>query len=297
MISLGVIGECMLEFSQHEDTYQLGYGGDVFNAAVYATRLGLDVSFFTATGDDYYSDYLVDAWTREGVKTDTVRIIPGGTPGLYIIQTDHTGERSFHYWRDATPFKRLLAPGSYLNSLPDQLAQHQCIYFSGISMALLAENDRHRLLDLLAAYRKTGGMVTFDPNYRSRLWHDNKEAAHWIDRAYGVSDMALPSYDDEALLRTETSQEALVQHIIDLGVQELVLKDGASDVTVFREGKSEKLPTEPVNAIVDTTAAGDAFNGGYLSARLKGADAITSAKQGCSTAARVIQHRGAIIPE
>jgi len=296
MISLGVIGECMLEFSQHDDIYQLGYGGDVFNTAVYATRLGLDVSFFTATGDDHYSGYLVDAWNNEGVNTNTVRIIPGGTPGLYIIQTDDTGERAFHYWRDTTSFKQWLEPGSYLDNLPKQLAQHQCVYFSGISLALLADVERTRLLELLAVYRHQGGLVAFDPNYRPRLWQNHAEAATWIDRAYGISNMAFPSYDDEALLRSDSSHDNLMEHIIALGVPEIALKDGAGEVTIFKQGETGKVPAEPVGSIIDTTAAGDAFNGGYLSARLKGAGAIASAEQGCRTAAQVIQHRGAIIP-
>lgn len=296
MISLGVIGECMLEFSQHDDIYQLGYGGDVFNTAVYATRLGLDVSFFTATGDDHYSRYLVGAWNNEGVNTNTVRIIPGGTPGLYIIQTDDTGERSFHYWRDTTPFKQWLKPGSYLDTLPEQLAQHQCVYFSGISLALLEDADRTRLLELLADYRIQGGLVAFDPNYRPRLWQNHTEATTWIDKAYGISNMAFPSYDDEALLRGETSHDKLIQNISTLGVPEIVLKNGAGEVMIFSQGDSGKVPTEPVHPVVDTTAAGDAFNGGYLSTRLKGAEAIASAKKGCRTAAQVIQHRGAIIP-
>ena len=135
---LGVIGECMLELRNSADQYKMGFGGDVFNTAVYAVREGLEVTFFSAVGDDHYSNYLLDCWQRERVSTATVRVIPSATPSLYIINTDDQGERSFYYWRDASPFKSWLAPGQYVDKLGDELQRCQCVYFSGITLALLS---------------------------------------------------------------------------------------------------------------------------------------------------------------
>ncbi len=297
MISLGVIGECMLEFREKAGSYTLGYGGDVFNTAVYASRLGLDVTFFTATGDDRFSRYLVESWLKEGIATDTVRIIPDLTPSLYIIKTDETGERTFHYWREASPFIQWLLPGEYVQNLPGKLEGCQCVYFSGISLALLSDDDKALLLQILKSYRGAGGLVGFDPNYRPRLWQSSADAEAWIDRAYSISDIVFPSYDDEVLLRPERSKSNLIEHMISLGVKEVVMKDGAHGATVNIGGQSQSLTAVPVETVVDTTAAGDSFNGGYLSIRLKGGDAISSAEMGCKVAAKVIQHSGAIISD
>tara|TARA_R110002072_G_scaffold1780_3_gene14612 strand:+ start:5651 stop:6580 length:930 start_codon:yes stop_codon:yes gene_type:complete len=296
-IPLGVIGECMLEFRQHEDTYTLGYGGDVFNTAVYASRIGLDVTFISAIGDDHYSQYLMNAWKNEGLATESVRIIPGLTPSLYIINTDELGERTFHYWREASPFKQLLAAGSYLGSLPSTLTSCQCIYFSGITLGLLSNDDRALLLDLLTSYQETGGIVAFDSNYRPRLWNSIKEAQVWINRAYSISNIAFPSFDDEALLRADKSHDSLIERIQSFGVKEIILKDGKKGAIVSIEGNTQSIAAVSLEstAIVDTTAAGDSFNGAYLATRLKGHDAIVSAELGCRVAAKIIQHRGAII--
>ena len=285
----------MLEFHQESGAYVQGYGGDVFNTAVYAVRCGLDVSFFTAAGDDHYSRYLLNAWADEGVSTDTVRIIPSAKPSLYIIDTDDRGERSFHYWREASPFKAWLTPGAYVQGLVGMLQRHRCLYFTGVTLALLEPADRQRLLKLLRDYREGGGLVAFDPNYRPSLWQSGAEASRWVDEAYTISDFAFPSYDDEAALRGEGSEE-MIARIAEMGVKELAVKRGASGITLVTSDYSLMVPGQVVDAVIDSTAAGDAFNAAYLAERLRDGDLTDAAVAGCKLAAKVIQHPGAIIP-
>lgn len=297
MRSLGVIGECMLEFRQKGDDFALGFGGDALNTGIYASRTGLDVRFFSATGDDHFSDHLLNAWTEAGIDTDAVRILPGRSPGLYVIQNDASGERYFHYWRDASPFRQWLEPGDYVDDLPEWLQNCDCVYFSSITLALLNDEDKEQLFDLLETYRHNGGKIAFDSNYRPRLWQSSTDAASWIDRAYASTDIAMPSFDDEALLRDDTSLSSLMDHIAGLGPAEIVIKRGPDGV-VIRTGSSDNLEirAEKVENVVDTTSAGDSFNGSYLSKRLAGGSVTEAAKSGCATAAKVIQHHGAIIP-
>ncbi|MFN3239466.1 MAG: sugar kinase [Pseudomonadales bacterium] len=294
---LAAIGECMLELRQQASgQFAMGYGGDVFNVAVYAQRVGLEVNFISATGDDRYSNYLLDAWANEGVNTTTVRVLTGETPALYIIETDTNGERSFHYWRSATPFKHLLAPGEYLTSLPSVLQKQQCVYFSGISLALFSDDDKETLLKLLQEYRAGGGLVAFDPNYRPKLWQANSYPDIWLDRAYAVSNIALPSFDDEKTLRGFKSKQALIAHIRQLGASEIVVKDGASGATYIDADQVHDVAAQSVSKVVDSTAAGDSFNGAYLARRLQGVNQLEAIHAGCEMAAKVIQQPGAIIP-
>ena len=96
------IGECMIELSELGDgRLSRTHGGDTLNTAVYLARLGVEVDYITALGDDPFSDDMLAGWRREGVGTAHVLRLPGRLPGLYLIRRDARGERSFFYWRDS----------------------------------------------------------------------------------------------------------------------------------------------------------------------------------------------------
>jgi hypothetical protein len=98
------IGECMVEFSQAEDgLFRRGFGGDTLNTALYLARLGIDTSYVTALGDDALSQAMLAAWRGEGIRTDQVIRVAGRVPGLYMIERDAGGARSFLYWPDRAP--------------------------------------------------------------------------------------------------------------------------------------------------------------------------------------------------
>ena len=81
-----------------------------------------------------------------------------------------------------------------------------------------------------------------------------------------------------------------------LGAREVVVKLGSRGAFVTGEGFEQSVPAEKGLQVVDTTAAGDSFNAGYLAARSTGASPVDAARQGNRLASVVIQHRGAIVP-
>src|SRR3712207_2573497 len=100
MAKVAAIGECMVELTVlGADTLRLGFGGDTLNTSVYLARLGIAVDYVTALGDDSYSARMVAQWREEGIGIDLVLRLPGRLPGLYLIETDASGERRFLYWR------------------------------------------------------------------------------------------------------------------------------------------------------------------------------------------------------
>lgn len=139
------IGECMMELSERPDGSLLrGYGGDTLNTALYLARLGVAVDYVTALGDDPWSEEMLAAWAAEGVGTGQVRRLPGRMPGLYIIRTDASGERSFHYWRDSAAARDLFSgPGAAETRAA--LAGYDLVYVSGISLSLYGEAGRRPL--------------------------------------------------------------------------------------------------------------------------------------------------------
>ena len=112
-----------------------------------------------------------------------------------------------------------------------------------------------------------------------------------------VTDIALPSFDDEAQVWGDADPQATAARIGAYGVPETVVKNGAADVTVSIGGKVRSIPTRAASEIRDTTGAGDSFNAGYLAGRVVGMTPAQSCALGQRVAGEVISHFGALTPK
>jgi 2-dehydro-3-deoxygluconokinase len=290
MASIVCIGEGMLELSGGSGGWHLGYGGDTLNTAIHLARAGHHVGFLTALGSDPFSAELRGRWSAEGLDSALVLHHPQRHAGLYAISVDDAGERSFTYWREASAAREMFA-------LPETAAAVAAastaalLYFSLITMAILPPEGRERLLALANAVRGAGGRVAFDGNYRARLWTSPAEAIAARDAAIACADIGLPSLEDEAALSGASDADEVAGHWSALGCGEVLVKDGASGCRLPDGGMM--LPPD-VLAPVDTSGAGDAFNAGYLAARLTAKTVPDAAVAGHALAAWTIMRRGAI---
>jgi 2-dehydro-3-deoxygluconokinase len=293
-------GECMIELQGEAfGALRQTFGGDTLNTAVYLARCAgprLQVGYATAVGDDPLSDGLLQRWAHEGLDLGAVRRIAGQLPGLYQIATDSNGERHFSYWRGQSAARAYFDTPDGDTPLERQADSLSVLYFSGISLAILPAAGRTRLLALARRLRARGARVVFDNNYRPRLWADAAEAQAAFGQAYALADIALVTLDDEQLLWGCADAGAQLAQTLALPCPELVIKRGAA-ATLLRLGSApvQEVPTQRVAQVVDTTAAGDSFAGAYLAARLAGAEAAAAAAAGNALAARVVQHRGALM--
>lgn len=301
---VAVIGECMLELSSVERESsalkKLSYGGDTLNTAVYLAGSGQRVSYFTALGEDSQSQWMIQQWRQAGIDCDHVRRVKGRVPGLYMIETDTTGERRFLYWRDSSPARELFDDRQQAAQLFHELGKFELLYFSGITLSLYKDAALKHLLKFLTGYRRQGGLVAFDSNYRPQRWPDRQRAETIYQDFYQQVDLALPTLEDDVTLFNLSSPEALLEKLTNLGVSEVVIKHGSKGSLVIAEpGRSEApiaVPAVTIEKVVDTTGAGDSFNGGYLSARINGESILEAARKGHRFAAQVIQYRGAVVP-
>lgn len=295
-LRIAAIGECMIELSDLGDgRFSLGFGGDSLNTAVYLARLRQRVDYVTALGDDPYSEAMLEFWRREGIGTAHAHRLAGRLPGLYTIRTDAAGERSFYYWRSAAAAREMFR-GEDGERLAAALFGYDMLFLTGVSLSILDEASRERLFAALAAAHAEGALVAFDTNYRPRGWPSPAEARAAFERTARLTDIALPSLDDEAALFGETHAAEIAARYAAWGVQEVAVKDGPRACHLRHAGGSAEVPADRVDAVVDTTAAGDAFDAGYLSARLGGQAPEVAARHGHRLAAAVIGHRGAVIP-
>jgi 2-dehydro-3-deoxygluconokinase len=295
------IGECMIELVEAgQGLMRQGYGGDSLNTAVYLRRsLPPDagqVAYVTALGDDAFSDEMVGGWQAEGLDCSHVARLTGRLPGLYVIRTDPRGERSFLYWRSTAAARDVFA-GAEGRARLAALAGFDLVYLSGVSLAILAEEDRQALLARLAECRRQGATIAFDPNYRPRLWPDGLAARGVMTEAARTATIVLPSFADEQALFGDPDPRATLARLHGLGAAEVIVKDGEAPIHFRMNGETfEALPVRVADA-VDTTGAGDSFNGAYLAARLQGRTVGEAVDAATRLAAVVVRHRGAVIPK
>ena len=294
MTRVASIGECMIELKQAGDgLYSRGYGGDTLNTSVYLARLGVDVDYITALGDDSLSDEMIAGWAAEGVGTSRVLRLAGTLPGIYLIETDEKGERRFFHWRENSAARRLMdlpATGDTLNCL----ASYDLVYLSAITLSLYDRAGQGRLIAALGRARAGGARIAFDSNFRVRGWPDLEVARAVYRDAFAAADIALASTEDLLPHYPGESNDGLMARIAS---PEVVLKLGEPASMLRVEGVSHHVKAPPVAApVVDTTAAGDSFAAAYLAARLRGANPIEAAGAGHRLAGVVVCHPGAIIP-
>src|ERR1700753_1624856 len=109
MTRVASTGGGMIELKQAGGgLYSRGFGGDTLNTSVYLARLGVDVDYITALGDDPLSDEMIAGWAAEGGGTGQGARLPGKLPGIYLIRTDANGERRFFHWRENAAVRSLL---------------------------------------------------------------------------------------------------------------------------------------------------------------------------------------------
>ena len=271
----------------HQRGWDLGYGGDMLNMAVHIARLGCECAFLTAIGTDSFSSRALETWESEGVDcTMIVRNAQRGI-GLYAIDTDAAGERSFTYWRGQSAARSLFA-----DPLPAQtrarVRESDALVFSLISLAILPDEGRQGLLDLAGEVADHGGIVAFDGNYRPALWEDAATAARWRDAAIDVATLGLPTLDDEIALEGDASVQDVARTWG--GASETVIKLGAEGCQLA-DGRHVKPPA--ILDPVDTSGAGDAFGAAYIAARSAGSEPAAAARAGHRLAGWVVMRRGA----
>jgi 2-dehydro-3-deoxygluconokinase len=285
----------MVELSQAGDgLLRKGFAGDTFNTAWYARAcLAADwsVDYFTALGDDAMSDEMLAFIDTSGIGTSLIRRIKGRTPGLYMINLKN-GERSFSYWRDSSAARSLAADP---DSLREAVESAAVIYFSGITLAILPHEDAETLLAEVRRAKAAGKLVVFDPNIRPRLWSSYDVMHTTISEGARSSVLVMPSFDDEAAHFGDDSIEATIHRYRALGAVDILVKNGADGVTLNFAGEQTFVPAEKVEKVVDTTSAGDSFNGAFLSRYLEAGDAPAAARFAAKVAARVVSEHGALV--
>jgi 2-dehydro-3-deoxygluconokinase len=295
-----VLGECMVELYAsaplgQAHTLEKAFGGDVLNSLVSASRLGSRTAFITRVGDDPFGAGLLEAWQSEGIDTSHAPLVPGEN-GVYFISLQPSGEREFTYRRAGSAASQL----SSADIDEAFIASSRMLLLSGITQAI-SPTAQAATLEAARLARQHGVIVAFDPNFRAKLWatRGGMDAARaaFLEVAPFV-DVLLPSHPDDVNFIVPNAPGLDLPTICERlqGDSSLMaLKCGARGAWLRMNGRPLEVPT--LNArVVDTTGAGDAWNGAFLCGLLHDIDPIEAARFAHRVAARKLEHRGAIAP-
>jgi 2-dehydro-3-deoxygluconokinase len=275
------------------DHWKMGIAGDTLNTAWhFRNATAADdwhVGYVTALGDDRYSERIVKFIADAGIDVSAIQRLPGKRPGLYLIDQED-GDRVFTYWRENSAARKM---ADDLVSLAGAVRSADVVYLSGITLAILGPDRRAALIDLLRGLGEHT-RIAFDPNIRPVLWESAEICAKVITDVAAISHIVLPSFDDEAKLFGDRSAEETVMRYRDLGVSEVVVKNGKEACWFSNGDKPQSIATVPVTNVVDATGAGDSFNAAFLAARLDSMDIADAIRAGQALSAQVIQNHGAL---
>ncbi|GFD93396.1 2-dehydro-3-deoxygluconokinase [Alteromonas sp. KUL156] len=293
---IGVFGEVMIELQPYgEGMFKRGVAGDTFNTAVMLSRLGTNVRYFSALGDDGFSESIRVACRHHGLPLCSMISIPGESPGMYAIENDNHGERTFTYWRSNSAAKQCFTSISLFTSLVEKAENCTAFYWSGITLSLMSEEVLHCWLAFLERQRAKGKLVFFDTNYRANLWRRRDDVVNAYQQAIAKADYFLPSDEDLKTIFKFSNTAMLEQFCAALPC--ITLMSAKRKACYWVKGELNTLPLDFSDTMVDATGAGDAFSGGFISGISQNMSIEQAIKKAHACASKVVQFKGAILPE
>ena len=293
MPDIVALGECMVELYADEplDTaaaFHRSLGGDTFNVLATASRLGSSCGYLTRVGDDPFGRFLLTQFQAQGVDATRVKTVAAPT-GLYFISLREGGQRQFVYYRSGSAASTITPEdldASYLQGA-------RIVHTSGITQAI-SPSARRAAVAALELAHQAGVIISFDPNLRTALW-TVEEARQALQEVLPFVDIVLPSAPEETeLLLGLADPEEVVRYFWARGVSTVAVKLGPGGCLVGAAGKLVSLPIYDAGPPLDTTGAGDAFDGAFLHGLLQGLSAVEAARLGCVTAGLKVLRRGAV---
>ena len=286
------IGECMIELSTNEsliyaETLHKYYGGDTLNTAVAAARLGSKVGYITRVGRDSFQTYLLDSWQAENLDTSNIKIVEGYN-GLYILSIQEESRKEFVFYRKKSAATNL----STDDISEDYIQQANIVYSTGIVQSLSA-SATGAVKKAFRIAKDKGCLVAYDPNYRERLW-DADEANEAMEEIIDCVDIImLNNIHDAEWLIDQTSPDKIIKYFWDKGVSTVAVKMGKNGCVIGYNGEINTIPGRNAE-VVDSTGAGDAFNGGFLHGIACGYTPFESARLATIVASEQIKGIGAV---
>ncbi len=258
------------------NSFKMGAGGKGSNQAVAAHRAGADVTLVTKIGRDVFGDVALSFYRGEGMDTRRVLIDEARETGIALIMVDEQSAQN----------EIVVVPGACGNITPEDVEKCRPLIENASILLLQLEINFDALYRVIDIAHAAGVTIVLNPAPASPL----------PDEVLAKIDIVTPNETEAQALtgveiQTMADAERAAQVFLKKGVRSVVITMGTLGAFATDGGKSEWLPRIPVNAI-DTTGAGDAFNGGFVMALSEGRDLFTALRYGNATGALSVTKPG-----
>jgi ribokinase len=259
------------------NSFHLGPGGKGSNQAVAAARAGAKVSFISKLGNDPFGDLARATYREAGV--DTRHLLTSKTPtGAAAILIDaHTGENSI-----------IVVPGASSELTPEEIDQMKDLIASSAIFVTQLELALPTVEHGLKLAKSLNVPTILNPAPGCKL----------PESIFQYCDYVTPNETETEMLTgiavtTQSEAERAADAFLGLGVGNVIITLGAQGVFVKNATTRAQIPAFDAGAVIDTTGAGDAFNGGFAVALAEGNDILQAARFGCAVAGLSVTRLGA----
>ncbi len=286
------IGEGLVELSSNSslivsETFNKYYAGDTLCAAVAALRMGSTVGYITKLGNDFFGEYLLDAWQLEGLDTSQIKLA-NGQNGVYFIAKTVSGKNQVQFYRKKTAATQLSIDDINLSYIQSA----KMVYATGFVQSL-SLSCKEVVQQVFEFARQNGILVAYDPNFSPKIWSEEEALEAFESVAQNVDIVFLNTdCDAQALFGTQSVDE-IIKRLSDMAIGTIVVKEYKKGIHIVQNGDRQFLPYMACE-IVDSTGCDSAFNGAFLHSLIEGSSPMVSAKFANTLSMLQIQKVGAI---
>lgn len=293
MSEVVTLGECMAvlypaEPIQLDDatTLTLDIAGAEANTSIGLARLGFGVRFISRVGDDPFGQRIREQLSHEHVDVQYLMTTTEARTGIYFREWLPDGARRVYYYR-AGSAASTLAPEDLQ---PQMFDGARVVHLTGITPAL-SPSCAATVARAIELAKQAGATVSFDPNYRARLW-DPPTAQAALLPLLSQADIVLMGHEDAQAILGTSDVEAVLRQAAELGARIVVLKQAEQGATAWVAGEQIHVPAVLVERVVDPVGAGDGFNAGFLASWLRGDSVENSLRLGARIGAASVATLG-----
>lgn len=283
--------EVRLPTDVHRETHanpdpQMFGGGSAANTAAALARLGVACRFAGAVGDDSFGRFAIESLTEAGVDTSPVTVSPGDPTVVVVAVVQPDGDRLIYVWPPSGGAHGALQPSHAV----DAVTGSTWLHVSGI--CLRVQPARDAVLAAMRRARANGIPVSFDLNLRLENWGWEAGFREVVEAGVELADVVLGAASDEIGALAQIDDPVAAAKVLAGGDRLVIARLGAAGAVACSGNEVTSAPGFEVS-VADTVGAGDAFDAGFIAARIGGEDVAGAVRWGNAVAGLTVSQPGA----